>query len=262
MNPESDTPVVEPEEPAKSAAFLSRPRTKQILWAGAAVATLILFLFIAAAWIDFLRNPPGQIGWWKFDEHRGMTAKDSSHLFLGNNGKLAEKPRWVKGKRGGALDFNGRQYVTLGNIFQGSYDEISIACWIKHGTSQWQEIVERAVWDQPDGIGLMADYNGTSVTFGHYPSPEIKSKANVQDNQWHHVAGTMAKSGDDYIYSIYVDGQLDGTVTNATGLTATTLGWAIGARYDGTWNYQGLIDDVRIFNHALTPLEVRKLYRP
>ena len=115
-------------------------------------------------------------------------------------------------------------------------------------------------------LDLGGDYNGKvhrgKLQFESSRGTIEASGRVLNDNQWHHVAGTMAKSGDDYIYSIYVDGQLDGTVTNATGLTATTLGWAIGARYDGTWNYQGLIDDVRIFNHALTPAEVRKLYKP
>lgn len=262
MKLESNTPAMEPGKVAPDATFLSRPRTRRVILAGTAVIVFVLLLFAGIALIDFLLNPRGQMGWWKFDEGHGTAAKDSSRPFLSHQGKLVHAPKWVKGKRGGALDFDGRQYVALGKIFQGSYDEISIACWIKHGTSQWQEIVERAVWDKPDGLGLMTDYNGTSVTFGHYPSPEIKSTSNVQDNQWHHVVGTMAKSRDGYVYSIYVDGQLDGAVTNATGLTATTLGWAIGARYDGTWAYQGLIDDVRIFSRALTPAEVRRLYQP
>ncbi|HUC85733.1 MAG TPA: LamG-like jellyroll fold domain-containing protein [Candidatus Acidoferrales bacterium] len=57
-----------------------------------------------------------------------------------------------------------------------------------------------------------------------------------------------------------MDGQLDNTVTSPAGLTATKNGWAVGARYDGSWSYQGLIDDVRLFDRALTPTEVHKFY--
>jgi hypothetical protein len=57
-----------------------------------------------------------------------------------------------------------------------------------------------------------------------------------------------------------VNGKLDSTLTNSVGLTATSNGWAIGARYDGSWTYRGLIEDVRIFDRALTPAEIRKLY--
>ena len=203
---------------------------------------------------------PNLAGWWKLDDGGGTVANDSSHAFKGNAGKLVGKPKWAKGRNGGALQFNGNQYVSLGNILQGSYTEISIACWVKHGQSQWQNIVERSVWDKSDGIGLLMDYNGTSVTFGHYGIVGASSKVNVQDNQWHHVAGTMRQSGSDYVYSIYVDGKLDNTATNSMGLTATEHGWAIGARYDGTWGYHGLIEDVRIYDRALSDSEIQAIY--
>jgi hypothetical protein len=106
----------------------------------------------------------------------------------------------------------------------------------------------------------MMDYNETSVSFGHYGLGDVKSIAKVQDDRWHHVAGTMRQSGSDYVYSIYVDGKLDNTATNDTGLTPTENGWAIGARYDGTWSYRGLIEDVRIYDRALPAPEIQAIY--
>lgn len=245
-------------DPVKAASWLRGAGDKKLwLWTGAGLFLLVVSFAILAL---SPRGMPSQIGWWKLNASRGTVARDSTHFLMGNNGKLVRGPKWVKGRKGNALRFNGNQYVALGNIFQGSYDEISIACWIKHPSSQWQAIVERSVWDNPDGIGLWTDYNRTSATFGHYSIGEVKSVANVQDNEWHHLVGTMSKSGSDYIYSIYVDGHLDGTMTNSVGLSSTMNPWAIGARYDGTWTYEGLIEDVRIFDRALTPAEVRKLY--
>ena len=245
-------------DPAVAAPWLRGSMGKKF-WIVPGVGLFILGVSFAI-FVLYPRGMPGQIGWWKLNAASGTVARDSSHALMGNNGKLVHAPKWVKGRNDGALRFNGNQYVALGDIFQGSYNEISIACWIKHPSSQWQALVERNIWDQPDGIGLWVDYNRTSATFGHYSLAEIKSVANVQDNEWHHLVGTMAKSGSDYIYSIYVDGQLDNAMTNSVGLTATTGSWAIGARYDGSWTYQGLIQDVRIFDRALTPAEVRKLY--
>jgi hypothetical protein len=203
---------------------------------------------------------PNLVGWWKLDDGGGTAAKDSSHAFNGNVGELVGDPKWAKGRKGGALQLDGNQYVSLGDILQGSYKEITIACWVKHGQSQWESIVERSVWDNPDGIGLWMDYNTTSVTFGHYSQAEVKSKTNVQDDRWHHVAGTMRQSGSDYVYSIYVDGKLDNTATNSTGMTPTKNGWAIGARYDGTWGYRGLLEDVRIYDRALSASEIQTIY--
>jgi hypothetical protein len=249
--------------PAKQAGFkvrISRGVANKILWAGAGVAAFILIAFVAMWLISYLQKMPGEIGWWKLDDGSGNVAKDSSRL-NGNNGKLVNGPEWVKGRRGGALKFSGNQYVSLGNIFQGSYKEISIACWIKHPRSSWQDVVERSIWDNPDGIALDMDYNGTSVSFGHYGTVNfVQSHANVQDDRWHYVVGTMHQSGSRYIYCIYVDGKLDNTAIGSAGIEATSNGWSIGARYDGNWSYQGLIDDVRIFDRALTSHEVQKLY--
>jgi hypothetical protein len=205
------------------------------------------------------------IGWWKLDEGTGTVAKDSSSMENRHDGTLVNGPQWAgTPDRGDAsLRFNGgNQYISLGNIFQGAYEEISIASWIKHDRGQpvLQEIVERGVWDNPDGIALMI-YNSGSAVFGHYQTC-ASSKTLLLDDQWHHVAGTMAKSpdGTGYIYSIYVDGKLDNTVTVPTGVTATSSPWAIGARYDGTWAYGGQIKDVRIYDRALSASEVQAIY--
>jgi DNA-directed RNA polymerase subunit RPC12/RpoP len=249
--------AIRPPMPAKS-------RTSRNILAIAAAVVVLAGLGLGGwyGWSAIKIHNAGRnlIGWWKLDDGGGTVAKDSSHSFKGNDGKLVGDPKWTKGKKGGALRLDGGQYVSLDDIFQGGYNEISIACWVKHGKSQWQNIVERSAWDNPDGIGLMMDYNGTSVSFGHYAIVCATSKADVQDNQWHHVAGTMRQSGSDYIYSIYVDGKLDNTATNSTGLTPTDRGWAIGARYDGTWTYRGLVEDVRIYDRALSAPEIQAIY--
>jgi hypothetical protein len=200
------------------------------------------------------------IGWWKLDDGNGTVAKDSSSSENPHDGTLINGPLWTQtpGRSEWSLQFNGaNQYVSLGNILQGSYTEISIACWVRHSGSGLQEIMERGTWDKPDGIGLMVD--STSVLFGHF-NMWVRSKASVQDGQWHHLVGTMSQSGSNYIYSIYVDGKLDNTAANSMGLLATSNGWAIGARYDGTWSFRGLIEDVRIYDRALSDSEVEAIY--
>ncbi len=202
---------------------------------------------------------PQPIGWWKLDEGNGTVAKDSSSAENPHEGNLVNGPSWIKTDRGESLQFNGNQYVSLGKILQGSYTEISIACWIKHQRSGWQDVVERGFWGDSDGIGLCMEWQGSSVSFGHYEQA-VTSKANVQDDRWHHVVGTLSQSGSDYVYSIYVDGKLDNTSTNTWGLGATSKGWAIGARYDDTWGYRGLINDVRIYDRALSASEIESIY--
>jgi hypothetical protein len=266
--PTCQKPIVAPQPPRAGLAAQPPVSAKSRKWRDIlfiVAAVVVLGAIVLGGWFGYAKYNVGKagqnlIGWWKLDDGGGTVAKDSSHVLNGNDGKLVGGPKWAKGKKGGALRLDGNQYVSLGDIFQGGYKEISIACWVKHGRSQWQNIVERSVWDKPDGIGLMMDYNGTSVTFGHYGIVGASSHANVQDDQWHHVAGTMHQSGSDYVYSIYVDGELDNTATNSTGLAPTEHSWAIGARYDGTWGYRGLVEDVRIYDRALSDSEVRAIY--
>ena len=238
--------------------------------------------------VDQLQKaPPKLIGWWPLNEGEGTVAHDNSgnepshdgQVMGGNvfrshppnsqptpnqfqNGQPSEsKKMWDCTERGReSMVFDGRHYVSLGNIYQDKFEEITIACWIKNNGFGWQDVVERGSWGTADGIGLTMEWQGKSAAFGHYEQA-VNSRANVQDKQWHHLAGTMRRSGVDYVYAIYVDGKLDNTSTNAWGLGATTGKWTIGARDGGSWNYRGLINDVRLYDGALTEAAIKKIYQ-
>jgi|GEM_PF-2137747 hypothetical protein len=175
-------------------------------------------------------------------------------------GTYVNNPGWADGYNGAAWQFDGSgQRILLKDTMSDAYDNLSISCWIKHATSSWQSLVERGAWDNRDGVALQMDYNRTSVSFGHYFA-QVKSKVNVQDDQWHFVVGTISKQGSGYVYSIYVDGKLDNSMNCDVGVSPSKDSWSIGARYDGSWAYRGLVEDVRFFNKALTDEEVDKLY--
>ena len=203
---------------------------------------------------------PGQLGRWKFNEEGGKVVRDSSGPLQGNDGTLVGGPSWVEGRKGSALQFRENEMVMLGNIFQRGCDGISVGCWLKHGSSFWQSIVQRSNWDNPDGIGLWADWRGSGVSFGHYLSGFVTSRTLVQDDRWHHVLGTMSRGAGGFIYRIYVDGKLDNSATTKVGLVDTSGPWSVGSRFDGAWHYRGEVEDVRIFNRALDASEVEKIY--
>ena len=73
---------------------------------------------------------PDLAGWWKFDEGSGTIAYDSSGN--GNDGIFVGDPQWVPGKIGGALEFNGDDYLNCGNGPSLEIrDEITIAFWFQ-----------------------------------------------------------------------------------------------------------------------------------
>jgi hypothetical protein len=84
---------------------------------------------------------------------------------------------------------------------------------------------------------------------------------NVADNNWHHIAGTY----DGQEIKVYVDGQLQGTTAYTGGITYTNPApgpLSIGRRECNCPNgyYEGLIDEVEIFDHALTQPEIQAIY--
>ncbi|MGH7977862.1 MAG: LamG-like jellyroll fold domain-containing protein, partial [Limisphaerales bacterium] len=94
------------------------------------------------------------------------------------------------------------------------------------------------------------------------------STVNVNsDGLWHHVVGVCDEAGG-HVY-LYLDGSLiaSGTITPGSGLLASTMPMTIGARESGNYNppnydfqFDGLIDDVSIYNKALSAAQVNADY--
>jgi hypothetical protein len=207
-------------------------------------------------------SPDGHlIGWWKLDDGSGTVAKDSSAGPDTHDGTLINGPTWMPavGQGKTTLRFNGMgQYVSLGDALRGSYTGLSVSSWIRSGVFNSQTIVQRDDWNNPGGIDLCVE--GSHAEFGH-AAAKVVSNASVSDSRWHHLVGTMAQgeNGAAYVYTIYVDGKLDNTATFPAGLTTSSGGWAIGADFNGTFCFQGLIGDVRLYDRALSASEVEAI---
>ena len=84
-------------------------------------------------------------------------------------------------------------------------------------------------------------------------------------DRWTHVVGTYSSA--DGLWTLYLDGVWNNQTEDATGAVTVDRGWAIGARApDSTGvfpterHFEGLIDDVCIYNVALTDVQVADLY--
>jgi len=80
------------------------------------------------------------VGYWKFDEGSGTAAVDSSGY--GNDGTLNGDPQWVAGQLGGALDFDGSNFVEIPHDDSLSITEqITIAAWTNMRSNASGELV-------------------------------------------------------------------------------------------------------------------------
>ncbi len=193
---------------------------------------------------------------WKLDETEGRVAFDSAGT---NNGALIGNPTWqpTGGKLGGALQLDGvDDYVSTAFVLDPAAGPFSVFAWVKGG-APGQVVLSQAGgvnWLMADGTvgALRTDLcqPGTSGRTPIPPGPPLIGFRVIADGDWHRVG--FSWSGSNRI--LYVDG-VDVARDTQTSLASSTGNLTIGAgstRAAGTfWN--GLIDDVRIYNRTVKP---------
>jgi hypothetical protein len=206
---------------------------------------------------------------WKFDEGSGTDANDSAGT---NHGTLNGAPNWVAGKIGPyALDFNGvSDYVEVPDgPFLDGMDALTIMAWIKTGSSNYMGVINKYVHNS--GNNLHDSYclkisDGGAVYFQYAPGDAyvIKvSNATVADDLWHHIVGVYTGAEG----SIYIDGNEVSLSRDdfdpGGGLNNTSEVLRIGcSNNNGSLNefFAGTIDDVRIYDKALSNEGIKELY--
>ncbi len=223
------------------------------------------FLFLALLAASFSAAPPahaaglslppnnlGLVGYWSFNEGSGSIAHDFSGN--GNTGTLVNSPTWTTGKLGQALSFNGTsQYVNSGNAAGLQIANGTVVAWVKTtDTGVYKGIaVKQSAYGLFDNSGTFGIYDWGTAAFRN-------SGVNIADGAWHFVAATF-QSGVANGTVLYVDGVARAT----TQMTIISQGQSLYIGYgNAAGQYlNGTIDDVRIYNRALSAAEVQALYQ-
>lgn len=225
---------------------------------------LVLALFTCS----LVHAQSGPIGHWKLDEGTGTSTADASGS--GSTGTLANSPTWSTGRINSALTFSGNRYVTTGtpsNLTNLYSTGMTVTAWIKPasaGTGNGGRIVDKS----NGGAGWSFKMNGsTKVQFAasEFATTDATrdSGASITLNAWQHVSVTWTGSATATNIHLYVNGTLsDGTATNGAGASRddSAAPFAIGNRpVDAARGFDGLIDDVRVYNRVLTSTEIQTL---
>jgi len=192
---------------------------------------------------------PGElIGYWKLDEAEGNIAHNSID---DNHGIPSGNPTWQpdSGQVAGTLEFDGiDDYVETGFVLNPADGTFSVFAWIKGGAPGQVIISQQAFADW-----LTADAEGNLMTelkcTGRSAGP-LFSETVITDGQWHRIGLVWDGSH----RTLYVDGFVVADDIQP-GLEGSQMGLYIGtgkAMEPGTY-FSGLIDDVRIYNRAVSP---------
>ena len=222
---------------------------------------LISFVFVLGLVIantTEAQDDPNLIGWWKLDETSGTVAADSSGY--GNDGTVVGGGPWVSGYIDGALDFDGDDdYVDCGYdpIFDTA-GEMTIAAWvtIRSVPTAWACVLAKGEYSWRLSSENVEPRFHFGITIWSASNPSIPGDTAVAYDEWHHVAGTY----DGANINVYLVGSLDGTVATTSPIGVNAANVLIGENPEAAGrNWDGLIDDVRIYNRALSEAEIGEL---
>ena len=224
------------------------------------------------------QSDDGLVADWHFDEGSGSVLKDSSRN--GNDGVIYGAT-WVEGKYGGALSFDGvDDYVefTYDSDFTPGKNSWTIEVWVKAPSKStdmsiisWYRCGANPKCYTPDSAQyhLSIDENNKAcwvVRDDNGNVYNIISHSSVADNSWHFLAVTFSSSSD------FAELHMDGQLSNKTSATLTSLSdggisipFEIGRIFRTGWGspnnyFNGIIDEVRIYNRALTEEEIKLHY--
>jgi prepilin-type N-terminal cleavage/methylation domain-containing protein len=219
----------------------------------------------------FIPSPhSGLVGYWSFDEGTSTIAYDLSGY--GNNGTLnnfnfTATSGWTTGKIGKALIFDGvDDWVRVPNSPSLDINKnISVFAWVNRSRIvDWERVLGKyyysggntGSWELDLGQGYLRclfNINGTWI-YANAPAG-----TNNATSTWYFVGCVYDGSK---LYN-YVNGELKATSIASGNMTTTTYPLAIGATSNGTAIQnviQGIIDELRIYNRALSASEIKVLY--
>lgn len=213
---------------------------------------------------DTLRN--GLIGHWTFDG-KDITDKVYDRSGQGNHGGFyggATSSAKVAGKIGQGLRFDGvNDRVGLESIYINS--QLSISVWFKiigEGPQYYQGIVSKTTGDgAEDNYRIMSLYSDT-LRYGVAActvtcAGMIDVTVNNRDGKWHHAVLTF----DGTTIKAYYDGVYKDSLTRPGTINNNNAKTNIGSFLDDYGNLNGYVDEVRMYNRALSNAEVAQLYR-
>jgi len=162
-----------------------------------------------------------------------------------------------------SMNFDGSNYINIGVSdvlnFTPRVDAFSVSVWIKKvGSGSFGGTIYSYNADSgPRQIQLT--YDGSSQTlYAIIGGSNSTASANLTDGNWHHLVFVIPAATTGVLF--YHNGSLITTTSSSIGTSTGTVGGNIGSRTNGSFNFNGSIDEIGIWNTELTSTQVQSIY--
>jgi hypothetical protein len=226
-----------------------------------------------------LAEAAGPIGWWKLDEKEGTVAKDSSGNGFDATVELNGGPEiWAPGKgydANGCVKFTAKQYVLIPDgVWDKVKGQLSIAFWVNQDANKPPD---SETWPGPWGCASAEGKKYPEPNWlplrAFLPTPEGnidlgKDEENIfwapydksdYAGKWNHYV--FVKDVNDDTIMLYHNGELVAQRYDATEPMPKITNFILGGRNYPNADWNGMIDDFRIYNFALSYEDAEKLYK-
>ena len=202
------------------------------------------------------------VGMWLFDEGKGDVTADASGNK--NDGTIENAPKWIDGKFGDALQFDGvDDYVSVENTNNLSITgDFTFSMWVKISAypTAWRNMLSKLVDDTHNEFNFRyKDSASAQFYFGTGAAAIICNWVPSQDlplDAWTHIAGV--RKSKTYL-KLYFNGIEKRTANITTDAISTEANVTIGRQSNSMFYFNGIIDEVAIFNVALGVEDIQTL---
>ncbi|MBN1669738.1 MAG: hypothetical protein JXR37_01815, partial [Kiritimatiellae bacterium] len=201
--------------------------------------------------------PGGLVSYWSFDDE-GQPGRDDA----GENDLTVNGATWTgSGRSGGALSLDGDDYA-VASSYPGTWSQHSVSLWMK--SSELDAGTNSALFGRHDGTWAAGGLNvelrfagaeAGEAAFEGYGAESVSTATALNDGQWHHVVATYSNGA---AAELWLDGASQGTVSFAGwNGTVANLNVYLGKAAVGEGkDYEGLLDEVRVYNRVLSAAEI------
>lgn len=210
------------------------------------------------------RMPSGMVSWWPMD-------CSLADIVDGNNPSSTSGVSRVPGKVSSGATFSSGAFIELAHSANLANPQFTLDAWVRPdgrgpNDDQWGNVIitkNKSGSDVSAGLLWRATDNRFVFLFGPISTERIFSTAAFPPGQFYHVAATY----DGTTFKLYVNGQPQGQFVKTKTVSYTpSIPWAIGATaaifrnagFARTWN--GVIDEVEVFNRALSLSEIQAIF--